>query len=65
MHWPLCFASFVANTVYVQKKSISSRESVDLFSSEFQNIIPNNNTPTNHGEGGVTHHQLFCRKHKY
>ena len=64
MHWPLCFALFVANAVHLQK-SISSRESIDLFSSEFQNIIPNKNTPTYHEEGGVSHHQLFRRKHKY
>ena len=42
----------------------SSRFIIDLFSSVFKTIIPNNTPPTSQVVGGVTQLLIFCQKHK-
>ena len=51
---------FVLNN---KKKNISSRKSVDLFSSLFKKIILDVTTPTFQEVGGVTQPLIFCLRH--
>ena len=44
-------------------KNISSRKSVDLFSSLFKKIILDVTTPTSQEVGGVTQSLIFCLGH--
>ena len=53
------FSILVANNKYI--KSISSHKNIELFSSVFQNIIPNNTIPTYQEVDGVSQSHIFLK----